>query len=199
MSPNLNKLLTDRRSGVSTRDIDERVKQVVQEAFKTRPSGLEWSPFPDKSGQVSDRPALTLVVMSPSHGHGDPATLKLIDQIVREHGQSGRTFKSALIFAVAENDDALRDEARKLLAWEDIQDDDETVKRLDEGQRRLLDAGVKKAVRDLKEAVWRAAQIPFVVGGRTTRFRRLTSGSSIRVRLNGWRSYTLTGSASLTR
>ena len=109
---------------------------MVQEAFKTRPSGLEWVPFPDKSGQVADRPALTLVVMSPSQGHGDPATLKLIDQIIREHGQSGRTFKSALIFAVAENDDALRDEARKLLAWEDIQDDDETVKRLDEGQRR---------------------------------------------------------------
>jgi hypothetical protein len=54
MNPNLNKLLTDRRSGVSTRDIDERVKQVVQEAFKTRPTGLECVPFPDKSGQVSD-------------------------------------------------------------------------------------------------------------------------------------------------
>jgi hypothetical protein len=156
MSPNLNKLLTDRRSGVSTREIDERVKQVVQEAFKTRPSGLEWAPFPDKSGQVTDRPVLTLVVMSPTQGHGDPATPKLIDQIVREHGQSGRTFKSALLFAVAENDDALRDEARKLLAWEDIQDDDETVKRLDEGQRRLLDTGVKRASRDLKETVWRA-------------------------------------------
>ena len=74
MSPNLNKLLTDRRSGVSTRDIDERVKQVIQEAFKTRPTGLEWVPFPDKSGQVSDRPALTLVVMSPEQAHGDPGT-----------------------------------------------------------------------------------------------------------------------------
>ncbi len=143
---------------------DERVKQVVQAAFKTRPSGLEWVPFPDKSGQVSDRPVLTLVVMSPTQGHGDPATLKLIDQIVREHGQSGRTFKSALIFAVAENDDALRDEARKLLAWEDIQDDDETVKRLDEGQRRLLDAGVKRAARDLKETVWRAYKFLLLLG-----------------------------------
>ena len=58
--------------------------------------------------------------MSPDQAHGDPATLKLLDQIVREYGQSGRTFKSALIFAVPENDAALRDEARKLLAWEDI-------------------------------------------------------------------------------
>jgi hypothetical protein len=164
MSPNLNKLLTDRRSGVSHRDIDERVKQVVQEAFKTRPSGLEWVPFPDKSAQVSDRPALTLVVMSPTQGRGDPATLKLIDQIVREHGQSGRTFKSGLLFTVAENDAALRDEARKLLAWEDIQDDAETVKRLDDGQKRQLDKGVKSAARDLKEAVWRAYKYLLLLG-----------------------------------
>jgi hypothetical protein len=164
MNPNLNKLLTDRRSGVSTRDIDEQVKQVVQEAFKTRPSGLEWVPFPDKSGQVSDRAALTLVVMSPTQGHADPATLKLIDQIVRENGQSGRTFKSALLFAAAEHDNALREEARKLLAWGDIQDDDETVKRLDESQRRQLDAGAKRAARDLKETVWRAYRFLLLLG-----------------------------------
>jgi hypothetical protein len=119
---------------------------------------------PREERQVADRPVLTLVVMSPAQGHGDPATLKLIDQIVREHGQSGRTFKSALLFAVAENDTALRDEARKLLAWEDIQDDDETVMRLDEGQRRQLDAGVKKVARDLKETVWRTYKYLLLLG-----------------------------------
>lgn len=155
LSPNLNKILTDRRSGVAPREIDERVKQVIQEAYKTRPTGLEWVPFPEKSGQVPDRAALTLVVMAPEQAHGDSGTRKLLDQIVREYGQSGRTFKSALIFAVPENDAALRDEARKLLAWEEIRDDDETVKRLDEGQRRQLDGGVRKASRDLKESVWR--------------------------------------------
>ena len=164
LSPNLNKMLTDRRAGVSVRDIDERVKQVVQEAFKSRPTGLEWIPFPDKSGQVPDRPALTLVVLSPEQAHGDPASRKLIEQIVREYGQSGRTFKSALIFAVGENDAALRDEARKLLAWEDIQGDDEMVKRLDEGQRRQLDTGVKKAARDLKETVWRTYKYLLLLG-----------------------------------
>ncbi len=65
MNPNLNKLLTDRRSGVSDRDIDERVKQVVQGAFGGASPGLESVAFPDKSGQVTDRPALTLVVISP--------------------------------------------------------------------------------------------------------------------------------------
>ncbi len=51
MSPNLNKLLTDRRSGVSTRDIDERVKQVVQEAFKTGPgAGMGTVPRQERAG-----------------------------------------------------------------------------------------------------------------------------------------------------
>jgi Protein of unknown function (DUF499) len=164
MSPNLNKLLTDRRSGVSKRDIDERVKQVIQEVFNKRPPGLEWSAFPGASGSVPDRPALTLVVMASDQTHGDPGTRKLIEQIVREYGQSGRTFKSALIFAVPENDTALREEARKLLAWEDLRDDDETVKRLDEGQRRQLDAGVKKAPGALKEAVWRTYKHLLLLG-----------------------------------
>ena len=155
LNPNLNKILTDRRAGVTTGDIYERVKQVVQDAFKSRPPGLELVPFPEKSGNVADRPALTLVVLAPEQSHSDPATRRLIEQIVKEYGQSGRTFKSALLFAVAESDSVLRDEARKLLAWEDVQEDDETVKRLDEGQRRQLDTGAKKAARDLKEAVWR--------------------------------------------
>jgi hypothetical protein len=48
----------------------------------------------------------------------------------------------------------LHDEARKLLAWEDIQDEEDQL-RLDESQKRQLTDNVKKAQRDLREAVWR--------------------------------------------
>src|SRR5262249_32751192 len=65
LSPNLNKLLTDRRAGVKPAAIEERVKQVVQEVFKVGPSVPERCHFPEKSGQVPDRPALSLVVVSP--------------------------------------------------------------------------------------------------------------------------------------
>jgi hypothetical protein len=164
LNPNLNKILTDRRAGVTSGDIDERVKQVVQDAFKIRPPGLDLVLFPERSGQVADRPVLTLVVMAPGQAHGDPSTRRLIEQVVKEYGQSGRTFKSALLFAVAESDALLRDEARKLLAWEDVREDDETIKRLDEGQRRQLDTGVKKAARDLKEAVWRSYKNLILLG-----------------------------------
>jgi hypothetical protein len=164
LSPNLNKLLTDRRAGVKVMEIDERVKQVVQEVFKAGPSIPERSYFPDKSGQVPDRPALTLVVVSPDQPQGDPATHRLMEQIVREYGKSGRTFKSALVFAVPEGNSVLREEARKLLAWEDIASDADTVKRLEEGQKRQLDTNAKKAARDLKEAVWRTYKHVLLLG-----------------------------------
>jgi hypothetical protein len=168
LSPNLNKLLTDRRAAVKASDIEERVKQVIQEVFKEKPSVPERSYFPEKSSQVTDRPVLVLVVLAPDPPQGDPGTLKLMDQIVREYGQSNRTFKSALIFTVPESSGQLREEARKLLAWEDIAGDDEIVKRLEEGQRRQLDTSVKKSARDLKEAVWRTYKYVVLLGRENT-------------------------------
>src|SRR5437588_915982 len=46
----------------------------------------------------------------------------------------------------------LRDEARKLLAWEDIHDEGLP---LDETQQKQLDTNIKRARRDLTESVWR--------------------------------------------
>ena len=154
LTPNLNKLLTDRRATIAKPAIDERVKQVVQEVFKAGPS-LDRVYFPDKTGQVPDHAALRLVIMAPDQVHSDSVTAKLMDQIVREYGQSGRTFKSALIFVVPEASEALREEARRLLAYEDISGDIETSKRLDETQRKQLEIDTKKAGRELKEVVWR--------------------------------------------
>jgi hypothetical protein len=127
---------------------------VILEVFKAGPS-LARVYFPEKSGQVPDQPALTLVIMAPDRSFHDPATHRLLEEIVREYGQSGRTFKSALFFAVPESGAALQEDARKLLACEDICGDVETYKRLDDIQRKQLDADTKKAARDLKETVWR--------------------------------------------
>ena len=45
---------------------------MVQEVFKAGPPAWTRVYFPEKSGQVPDRPALTLVVMAPDQAHGDP-------------------------------------------------------------------------------------------------------------------------------
>lgn len=74
--------------------------------------------------------------------------------MIREAGTSDRTFKSAIIFAIADSDSSLREEARKVLAWEDIRDQEFTT--LDESQRNQLAVNLKKAQSDLSESVWRS-------------------------------------------
>lgn len=154
LSPNLNKLLADRRANVKPERIDERVKKEIEAVFGTG-RGLEMVYFPDKSGQIPDRAALTLVVLAPDQTLEDPRTMELVKAMTWEHGTSSRTFKSALIFAVADSDAALREEARKLLAWEDIKDEEDEL-RLDDAQKRQLAENLKKAQRDLRECVWRS-------------------------------------------
>ncbi|MBR8832882.1 MAG: hypothetical protein DSM106950_02260 [Stigonema ocellatum SAG 48.90 = DSM 106950] len=84
----------------------------------------------------------------------DSETVKFVESMTREYGTSDRTFKSAIIWAIADSDTQLREETRKLLAWEDIRDEER--ERLDDSQKRQLDENLKKAERDLKESVWRS-------------------------------------------
>jgi hypothetical protein len=111
--------------------------------------------FPENSSKILDRAVLTLVILAPDQSlQDDKNIVQVIDGMTRECGTSARTFKSALIWCVADSGSALRDEARKLLAWEAIQDEADTL-RLDEGQRDQLAQNLKKAQAYLREAVWR--------------------------------------------
>ncbi len=110
--------------------------------------------FPEKSGQITDRPVLSLVVMPPEQSISEKATRAFIESATKESGTSGRTYKSGLVWAVPDSPDSLRDEARKVLAWADIEDEADDL-RLDEAQKKQLSANKTKAERDLSEAVWR--------------------------------------------
>ncbi|WP_254175247.1 ATP-binding protein [Planktothrix pseudagardhii] len=158
--PNLNKILADRRANVQSQRIQERVKTEVQKLL-TSSQGVNIVHFPTHSNQIPDRPILTLVVMSPEQQKRDEETLKLVETIIRESGASARTCKSALIFAIADSDDSLREEARKLLAWEDIRDEEQG---LDENQKKQLQENLKKAQRDLTEAIWRSYKYLVLLG-----------------------------------
>lgn len=152
LSPNLNKLLADRRANIQPAKIEERIRAEILKVFEKQP-GIELVSFPEKSAQITDRPVLSLAVLSPDTSMSDKKTVGLIEGMIREHGGSGRTYKSALTFAVADDDAALRDEARKLLAWQAIKDEEED--KLDDIQKPQLAENLKKAQRDLKECVWR--------------------------------------------
>jgi hypothetical protein len=163
LSPNLNKLLADRRASVQSPRVEERIRAEVQKVFAEGKGVIDRIYFPDKSGQIPDAARLTLVVLPPDHAAADKATRSFVDATTKEHGSSARTFKSGLVWAVPEGADSLRDDARKVLAWEDIADE-ETDLRLDDGQKRQLAESLKKAQRDIKETVWRTYKNVMLLG-----------------------------------
>ncbi|MFN0181739.1 MAG: ATP-binding protein [Gemmatimonadales bacterium] len=162
LSPNLNKLLADRRASVQASRVEERIRAEVQKVF-AEGKALDRIYFPDKSAQIPDGPRLTLVVLPPEQAAMERSTRLFIESATKEHGASGRTFKSALVWAVPDAPDGLRDDSRKVLAWEDIADEDEEL-RLDDGQKRQLAESLKKAHRDIKETVWRTYKNVMLLG-----------------------------------
>lgn len=162
LSPNLNKLLADRRASIQPQTIDERVCGEIQKVFAVG-SGIERVFFPEKSIQIPDRPALTFVVLRPDQSLvEEKQTTALVDSMTKEYGTSSRTFKSALIWCVPESPSGLAEEGRKLLAWESIEEED--FDSLDDAQKRQLAENLKKAQRDLKESVWRTYKNLMLLG-----------------------------------
>jgi len=154
LSPNLNKLLADRRASIQAEQVKQLVKDEIQNIFASG-LGVERVFFPDKSNQIPDRPALTFVILSPDQSIKEETKVyKFIDEMTQTYGKSARTFKSALIWVVSDSNSMLNDEARKLIAWEAIQTEEDEL-RLDETQKKLLSENIKRAERDLKEAIWR--------------------------------------------
>jgi len=155
LSPNLNKILADRLASVQIGNISSRIDNEVKKAFPSV-SGVDISVrhFPKQSGDIPNIPKLTLAVLSIEHNINDANTLSFVEKIIRESSTSDRTYKSAVIFAVAETENLLRNEARKVLAWENIRDQE--WDKLNDMQKRQLSESLKKAERDVEEAVWRS-------------------------------------------
>jgi hypothetical protein len=154
VKPNLNKLLSDRRASIAPTKIDERIRAEAQKVFADG-RGVDRVYFPERSNQIPDRAALTLVVLPPERSLGDARTLDFVATATKEAGLSARTFKSALIWAGTDTDTALREDARKLLAWEEISDEQDDL-HLDDTQRSQLQTNLKKAAGALRESVWRS-------------------------------------------
>lgn len=190
-NPRLNKVLADRRGNIQESAIAERVKEEVQVVFKASPGTIERIYFPEQNSPVADRAVLTLVVCKPEQTLAEPGTLRFIEKMVRESGSTGRTFKSALLFAVPDNPATLQEEARKLLALEDINDDEETLKRLDDSDRRQLKTNIEKSARDLKEVVWRTYRY-VVLLGKDNKLREVDLGLITSSQANSMRDVILT-------
>jgi hypothetical protein len=168
LSPNLNQILVSRRGAVQPKAVEERIRQQTQKLFDKHTVDasklIERKYAPARSNDVPSRPMLTLVVLGLDTQAGEKKTTELMESIVRDCGSSGRTFKSALIFAAPDSGQGVREAARNALAWEDIDDDEDTKKRIDEGQKNLLARNLKNSQRDLDEAIFRTYRHVFLLG-----------------------------------
>ncbi len=163
LKPNLNQMLVQSRGNVKAKDIDARIREEIEALFKDGAKGIDRKYVPQRSNDVPDRPQLTLVVMGMDTPATDAATNKLVEEIIRSSGTSGRTFKSGLVFVVPDSSTAAVEAARNLLAWEDIDADDEAKKRLDD-QVKTLEGNLKRSARDLKEALFRSYRNLLLLG-----------------------------------
>ncbi|MBP3959520.1 ATP-binding protein [Gemmata sp. G18] len=168
LTPNLNQILVSRRGAVQPKSVDERVRQQTQKLFdkQTGESSkyVDRKYWPARTNDVPNRAALTLVVMGLETNASDKKTMDLMEAIVRDCGSSGRTFKSALLFAAPDTADNVRTTVRDALAWEDIDDDEDTKKRLDDAQRKLLQRNLDNARRAADETLFRAYRHVFLLG-----------------------------------
>ena len=160
---NLNKRFSDKRANIASALMEETARQETQKRFPPK-DGIERVFFPEKSIQISDRPVLTFIIGDLTQTMAERKdTLALVEQMTRESGSSNRTFKSSLIWVIADSPRLLCEEARKLLAWQAIDDDAADLK-LDETQRRQLAENIEKSKRDLRDAVWRSYKFVFLLG-----------------------------------
>jgi hypothetical protein len=151
---NLNKRYADRRANIKDDTIGERVRAEVQTVFATS-NGIAPVFFPENSGKVPDKPALSFVVLVPEQSMEDEKRIKdFIDGVIREHGSSSRTYKSGLVFVAANSASPLYECARRVLAWEEIEKELPGMS-VDKTQIAQLEENIKKSKRDLKEGVWR--------------------------------------------
>ena len=163
LRPNLNQMLVTRRGTVKEKDIEDRIQHTTLDLFKVGGKGVDRRCFPAKSNDVPDRPQLALVVLGLDHPAQDPDTLKFIEGLLRECGTAGRTYKSGLIFVAPDHGAAITEATRNVLAWEDIEADEDTARQLEEAQRRSLAQSLGRAKADLKESIWRAYRHVFLL------------------------------------
>ena len=151
---NLNKRYADRRANIKDGAINDCVRSEIRKVFATN-NGIEPVFYPEKSSQIPDKPLLTLVVLSPEQSMEDEKRTKpFIETVIREHGAAARTYKSGLVFAVAQSTGPLFEDARRVLAWDEIEKELPSIN-VDASQIAQLDDNIKKARRDMRDNVWR--------------------------------------------
>lgn len=162
---NLTQVLAQRKADVRDDQVKETVLAAVQREFGQQSrDGVARIFFPARSSDIPNQAVLTVVVLPPERSlQRGQETRRFVADLTREYGSSARTFKSALLWSVADSDGMLKEAAKTLLAWEMISDERDRLQ-LSDSQGQQLEGNLRDARGKLKEAVWASYQTVLLLG-----------------------------------
>lgn len=152
LKTNLIKIHSDRKALIGEREVQDLVKENIKKVFDQVPA-LERVYFPTRSSDLMDRPTLVLAVMLPNKEAGQEETRQCILDFTKNHGGSGRTYKSAIIWSLPSDSSGLYESTRDFLAWKEI-NDKATSFNLDDEQKRQVVKYLEASKRRIKDRVW---------------------------------------------
>jgi len=161
--PNLNRVVIDKKSQVQRTAVRKELKTRIEDELGNKLRPYLW---PTSGDEIPDNQELKLAVLDPDENYGDRELRRWVDK----KGQSYRTYKNTLIFAVPDEDRHVRFEnkVKDYLALQEISDGIDRgdysalEKQKDEVESRIdnLTADFPRKVREM----YKVAKVPVMNG-----------------------------------
>ncbi len=161
--PNLNRVVIDKKNQVQRPRIRKELKTYIQKELGNKLSTYLW---PSSGDEIPDNTELKLAVLDPDETYQDRDLRRWVDK----KGQSYRTYKNTIIFAVPNSDRHLRfeDEIKDYLALQDIADgiakgEQSVLEEQQEEVKRRIDDLTDEFPRKVRE-MYQIAKVPVMNG-----------------------------------
>lgn len=157
--PNLNRILVEREEMV--RSEPEKVRDFARSRLNDLIGEQQMRVFryPKEDRDVADEPRLSLVVLDLDQVVAEDfipdETDAFVSRILKQHGQGFRKHANSLVFLAPDKEcgPEVTDSARRLLALQNIDEDQRTKKRLSDEQKRDLASRLQEAEAKLPGAI----------------------------------------------
>ena len=164
--PNLRKLHADRKASINPQQVEKQISAVIQQLFRSK-AEINLNFFPKSSGDIPDRPILSLVVLDPGENRTD-SLLAQLTEWTQYCGQSHRQYPGGVFWLVSETDRGIIEAVKDWLAWNSIKHDLERglLGELEKADADMVPTEFRKAENKVEEQIWSAYQHFYLWNGR---------------------------------
>lgn len=167
--PTLRKTMEDRATQVAASEVEHAIEEKLRRLRREAPfQGLHTCPA--SSQDVPDDQTARLVVLGPNDEHksgqNNSCALTAAEDILNHRGSSPRMYRNMLSFVAPDQDAivSLKQEVRRLLAWQSIKNDAESIG-LDLAQVRETNANIQRSEQTVDARIleaYRWLMVPYV-------------------------------------